>query len=86
MAVGVRAGLALPVGGLGVNGPEHYAEAERLIQADDTPYGPHGVDVMSALVHAVLAVAAATIENDAEFGVTLEERRRWAAKLAVDVP
>ncbi len=44
-----------------MNGPEHYAEAERLLSGDE-------LDLAAAQVHATLALAAATAES----GVLLE--------------
>ena len=61
-----------------MNGPEHYAEAERLLAIADRQIGeatPNTVaEVMAgatlgiamAMTHAQLAVAAATAENESE--------------------
>lgn len=50
-----------------MNGPEHYAEAERLLllaAGSPDPAGAGGRLVAQAQVHATLAQAAATVDAD----------------------
>lgn len=52
-----------------MNGPEHYAEAERLLataDASSTPDNAAAFLVSIAQVHATLALAAATAESESE--------------------
>lgn len=48
-----------------MNGPEHYAEAERLVAqaTKGLPASQHGAVVAEAQVHATLALAAAMAEQ-----------------------
>lgn len=65
-----------------MNGPEHYREAERLLHYQYTN-GVGGTvepdpDVISlAQVHATLALAAATVENEHGEGLADHERDEW---------
>lgn len=57
-----------------MDGPQHYREAERLIQAVTTDPATASVLIAQAQVHALLALAAATA-----IGTTGTESRAWAA-------
>jgi hypothetical protein len=70
-----------------MNGPEHYAEAERLLadvpdmlanQPSTTP-GAIGLAVARAQVHATLAQTAATVNGRAS--AALDQHDEWAAVL-----
>lgn len=64
-----------------MTGPEHYAEAERLIEEanhvghEDAARGD-GI-IAAAHVHATLALAAATALNDHDSGTPLPEWHHW---------
>ncbi|MEU7863869.1 hypothetical protein [Nonomuraea sp. NPDC049141] len=65
-----------------MTGPEHYAEAERLIDRATHEGGHcdprHGNGIIAAAqVHATLALAAATALNDAEIGNRPCEWQAW---------
>jgi hypothetical protein len=71
-----------------VTGPEHYAEAEKLLAAQTAPavvpgYGPvlrEDADmdaVAAAQVHATLALAAATALNDGSYGSEKKDYDAW---------
>lgn len=65
-----------------MNGPEHYAESERLLESSqDTSYG-NLTDVLTALTHAVLALSVATIEADREWSQT-PDLVQWEAAEAI---
>lgn len=59
-------------------GPQHYAEAERLLTAKGDGFVP---DILAeAQVHATLALAAATALqhfNGAEIGMNQDDRQAW---------
>lgn len=56
-----------------MSGPEHYTEAQRLLeQAPDTTN-----EMLRALTHAVLALVAANVGNDGETGFDGTDYRRW---------
>jgi hypothetical protein len=61
-----------------MNGPEHYTEAQRVLEMDAHVYG-----ALYALTHAVLALVAASVENDGEAGFSPDEIHRWEAIGAV---
>jgi hypothetical protein len=56
-----------------MTGPEHYAEAERLLALApsmlESPWREQ-VTITAAQVHATLALAAATAQPDAEYSYT----------------
>jgi hypothetical protein len=74
-----------------VNGPNHYTEAERLLdvaqaKAQEAGGGPLAGDVMAYLVlraqaHATLALAAATVAA-APTGVDADTADQWDTALA----
>ena len=74
-----------------MTGPEHYAEAERLLLGkpvsaeeradgiDGTQWPPSEMGLREAQVHATLALAAATALNDAEIGNSSANLADWDA-------
>lgn len=63
-----------------MNGPQHYREAERLLNALDVVGNPTPAQVLqmqTAGVHATLALAAATALNDADGGTSPNDYRAW---------
>ncbi|MFZ4264471.1 hypothetical protein [Streptomyces arboris] len=69
-----------------MTGPEHYREAERLIETAADILRPHDEGpceadrvLAAAQVHATLALAAATALNDAEDGMPQSAYQEWRA-------
>jgi hypothetical protein len=66
-----------------VNGPEHYAEAERLLdhvmQVQEVAPNADRVNLAAAQVHATLAQTAATVNGRAS--AALDQHDEWAAVL-----
>lgn len=63
-------------------GPEHYDQAEKLLEESATALHPSDADriIAEAQVHATLALAAATALNDhshAEGGMRIEDYDAW---------
>lgn len=65
-----------------MNGPEHYAEAERIVDSASLAPNPRDQHVLlaAAQVHATLALVAAASETTYRAG----DRERWAPVLAVN--
>jgi hypothetical protein len=64
-----------------MTGPEHYREAERLVEeanrvGHEDPARGSGI-LAAAQVHATLADAAATALNDADAGTPMPEWHNW---------
>lgn len=70
-----------------MNGPEHYLEAERLIDLAHQPGLPGGSvraeAIAQAQVHATLALAAATASAAAELPADGETARQWRQLVSV---
>ena len=63
-----------------MTGPEHYREAERLIEPGDGDVHELEMlkaDVAIAQVHATLALAAATALNDSSVGMSGRDHGAW---------
>ncbi|MDH6122033.1 hypothetical protein ABH930_006375 [Kitasatospora sp. GAS204A] len=65
-----------------MNGPDHYQEAERLIDSTQDQAGNYenSPNLAAALAHAVLALAAATALNDTDpngHGMPLDDCDLW---------
>lgn len=74
-----------------MNGPEHYRQAEMLIdrahtlQSDNGPGCGSEEELAEAQVHATLAVAAATALDTTERQMHIREAQRWNRVLSFDV-
>lgn len=72
-----------------MTGPEHYREAERLLEhdCDQRCYAGHRAILrQDAMVHVMLALAAATALNDAEGGMPGPDHVAWLDVAAVTRP
>jgi hypothetical protein len=68
-----------------MNGPTHYEAAESELDKGYSDEPAKAVCyLLSALAHAVLALCAAHVENDAEVGRTEDELDRWVFAGAVE--
>ena len=61
-----------------MTGPEHYREAERLLELADN-VGPDAEIYAEAQIHATLALAAATADQPSTYARDAVLRRAWAA-------
>lgn len=73
-----------------MTGPEHYREAERLLEiaspllADDSPNIPeHAAWLAEAQVHATLALAAAAALNSGKWGLQPIDETQWRSAAGV---
>ena len=61
-----------------MTGPEHYLEAERLLDVAKTAVGEQRMGcLLAGQIHAALAQAAATALNDNEPGMPVDDLNQW---------
>lgn len=65
-----------------MTGPEHYREAQLLLQTTDETDHYRAYRLRAAQVHATLALAAATALNDRAVGMTGRDHGEWLAAAA----
>jgi hypothetical protein len=74
-----------------MTGPEHYQEAERLLQGFKNHHGAITVEdgtaevFAAAQVHATLALAAATALNDNDPGLPVADLKEWREAVGTNI-